>query len=170
MKILVVSDNHGNKEVLESIVEKYENEAILIHCGDSELPQDDPIWKKFTAVVKGNCDFDQRYPNEALVKIGEERIYVTHGHLADVRFGLETLMKKTAEVNATLCFFGHTHMIGCEKRQGTLFLNPGSISQPRGTLLYKSYAVIEVNEETYDVKYYTKDHEIINKLQFSFQR
>ena len=57
MKYLVVSDNHGDREILVDIVKQRAGEMdVLFHCGDSELEADDQLWETFD-VVKGNCDF-----------------------------------------------------------------------------------------------------------------
>lgn len=38
MKILVVSDNHGDRDCLVDLVNHYEGQVdALFHCGDSEL-------------------------------------------------------------------------------------------------------------------------------------
>lgn len=171
MKFIVVSDNHGDRDVLVDLVNFYEGKvAAFFHCGDSELKSNDPLWQHFTGVVKGNCDFDAGYKEQETLEIGGERIYLTHGHLSDVRFGLTHLMMEAKQAEATLCFFGHTHMLGCEKRQGILFLNPGSISQPRGALLFKCYALIDISDKSYQVTYYDRTHQPIDKLKFLFQK
>lgn len=128
------------------------------------------MWQHFTGVVKGNCDFDSGYREKETVTIGNEKVYLTHGHLSDVRFGLTRLMLEAKQAEATLCFFGHTHMLGCEKRQGVLFVNPGSIAQPRGALLFQCYALVEATPDFYEVTYFDRHHQPIDKLKFHFQK
>ena len=91
---------------------------------------------------------------------------MTHGHLSNVRMGLANLKMQALEEDATIALFGHTHQIGCEKESGILFLNPGSISQPRGSLPYKSFAIIESRETEYDVQYYERDFQVLSDLHF----
>ena len=38
MKILVMSDTHGDSHVIEKVKGFYPEIAVVIHCGDSELP------------------------------------------------------------------------------------------------------------------------------------
>ncbi|MGX7199121.1 YfcE family phosphodiesterase [Enterococcus nangangensis] len=171
MQFLVVSDNHGDREILVEIVAHWQGKVDgFFHCGDSELPSSDPLWRNFNGFVSGNCDFDRGYLNEAVVKMGDETIFISHGHLTNVRVDLTTLLLKAQAAKATIALFGHTHMIGCERHDGILFLNPGSIAQPRGPLAYHSYAIIEASGDNYQVQYYNRQHEVIPQLHFNFKR
>ena len=39
MKYLVVSDNHGDRQILVDLVNHFQEQVdLFIHCGDSELP------------------------------------------------------------------------------------------------------------------------------------
>lgn len=170
MKYLVVSDNHGDREILVELVEKYEQHVdYLLHCGDSELEDTDSIWEKMLP-VSGNCDYYGDYPVERVIDTGVDRIYITHGHRANVRFGLNQLALKAEAENCNLIFFGHTHQIGCEMVQQRLFLNPGSISQPRGTILIPSYAIIDSQATVFDVQYFNRAHHPIEELHFIFEK
>lgn len=170
MKYLVVSDNHGNREVLETLFNHYRQSVdVMIHCGDSELSAQDSLWEGVEKVT-GNCDYDSGYPKTLTIETPLDRIFVTHGHLYDVRFGLQTLSFKVAEEHADLVLFGHTHQIACEQVGPTLFLNPGSIEQPRGSIQEKSYCIIESTTEAFHVQYYRKDFTVISDLAFTFPK
>ena len=56
---------------------------------------------------------------------------VTHGHLFNVKSGLMKLRYKALEQNANIVCFGHSHILGIEKVDDILFINPGSIRFPR---------------------------------------
>ena len=102
MKYLVVSDNHGNREVLETLFNHYRQSVdVMIHCGDSELSAQDSLWEGVEKVT-GNCDYDNGYPKTLTIETPLDRIFVTHGHLYDVRFGLQTLSFKAADEQADL--------------------------------------------------------------------
>ncbi len=170
MKYLVVSDSHGDRQILVNLLDRYEGKVdVMIHCGDSELRYDDELWQHFK-VVTGNCDYDPRYLKKQVITTDLDRIFVTHGHLSNVRMGLTTLKMQALEEKATIALFGHTHQIGCESEEGILFLNPGSISQPRGPLQYKSYAIIASDRDGYNVQYYTRDFSPITDLNFVFPK
>lgn len=170
MKYLVVSDSHGDRDVLVDLAETYRGKVDkMFHCGDSELEVSDVLWNDFI-VVKGNCDYDPEFPDVIVEKTGVDTIFMSHGHLADVRLGLLTIATQAAEVNSTIVLFGHTHEIQCDVQGTTLYLNPGSISQPRGVIQFKSYAVIESTPDEFIIQYYGRNHKPLNKLYFIFKK
>ena len=59
---------------------------------------------------------------------------MTHGHAYNVKTGLEYLNEQAEDVNADLIIYGHSH-VGLKKTIGNrLFVNPGSVSEPRDDL------------------------------------
>ncbi|MDH6363031.1 putative phosphoesterase [Enterococcus sp. PF1-24] len=170
MKYLVVSDNHGNRPILVDIQTTYQGKIdYFFHCGDSELSPQDELWQTFK-VVRGNCDYDPQYPESLTIETGEDCVFITHGHLVNVGFGLNRLELKAEEAQATIALFGHTHQIGCEMHNQTLFLNPGSVSQPRGKIMIPAYAIIDATDESYEVQYYRRNHQKIPELHFLFKK
>ena len=154
MKYLIVSDNHGDRNILVEIVNRYVDRVDhMFHCGDSELKANDELWEHFT-VVTGNCDYDPGYKKEQVVSIGDDVIYMTHGHLSNVRFGLTMLSLQAQEAGATIA----------------LFVNPGSISQPRGPVRIPSYAIIDSENNEYRIQYYNRAHQPIEELAATFER
>ncbi|MDT2805390.1 metallophosphoesterase [Vagococcus lutrae] len=171
MKYLVISDNHGDRDVLVDVINRWRDGIdVMIHCGDSELSPEDELWESFDVRVKGNCDFDSRYPERVTYEKGNERFYVTHGHLSRVRAGLHWLAHEAEEQNATICLFGHTHQLGVEKIDDILYLNPGSIRLPRGRYMIKTYAIIESCQTQYKVDYYDQGHQKVPELSCQFQK
>ena len=59
-------------------------------------------------------------------------IFVCHGDKYGVKYGLMEIEEKAKSVCADIVIFGHTHIPLCIERDGILYLNPGSISLPRG--------------------------------------
>jgi putative phosphoesterase len=170
VKYLVVSDSHGDRECLVDLVQQYQGKVTaMFHCGDSELAPNDPLWQEFI-VVKGNCDYDPEFPESVVKKFGEDTIYMTHGHLANVRSGLTTLSLQAEAAGASIALFGHTHVLGCERHNRILFLNPGSIRLPRGPVTIKTYAIIESLEDKYEIQYFDREHQPIEKLQATFSK
>ena len=171
MKYLVVSDNHGDRDILVDLVNKWENKVDgMFHCGDSELKDSDSLWSKLV-VVAGNCDYQPNFKKEVNLTVGIDRFYMTHGHLFNVNMGLTQLSLSARENQANLCFYGHTHKLAAEMDQGTLYLNPGSISQPRGPYSHlKTYAIVETTDSEIKVNFYTRDHMIVPELSVSFSK
>lgn len=171
MKYLVVSDNHGDRDVLVDIADFWQDKVDgMFHCGDSELDVHDALWEKYV-VVKGNCDYNDNYQNTVIIQTGFDRIFMTHGHLYNVNMGLNTLSLAARENKATIALYGHTHKLAAEKDHGILFVNSGSISQPRGQYSHlKTYAIIDTSETEIKLSYYDRSHQEIKELSASFQR
>lgn len=150
MKFLIFSDIHGCSDSAKFIVKKTEEEMpdkvlilgdILYHGPRNDIPQNyepkkvieelEKIAPKILA-VRGNCEaeVDQMvlsFPclsQEALVYADGNTIFLTHGHIYN-----EDNRPKTGY---THFFSGHTHLHVLKKEGETIFLNPGSISIPKG--------------------------------------
>lgn len=170
MKYLVVSDSHGDKEILEKLIANYAGKVdAMFHCGDSELAYDDEVFMHFN-VVSGNCDYDPNLKTEQFFTIGTDKILLVHGHLLGVGFGLNSLQLEMQEYGANMAFFGHTHQLGVEKVADRLILNPGSISYPRGKYqaIGGTYALVESLPTQINVQFYNRDLEPIPELQVTF--
>ncbi|MFC6181113.1 metallophosphoesterase [Lactiplantibacillus daowaiensis] len=171
MKCLVVSDSHGDRQILVDLLAAYQGKVdAFFHCGDSELQVDDDVFKNM-AVVQGNMDFDDRLPDEVVKTVAGVKVYMTHGHLVGVNLSLDHLLANAQQHGAQLAFFGHTHQLGVERHAGTLILNPGSISYPRGefTRIGGTYAIVETDGQTVDVQYYDRQQQPVPELKFHFE-
>ena len=147
--IIVMSDSHGNRSIVEAIKEKYLGQVDgTLHNGDSELKSDDPVWEGIH-VVQGNMDFYDGYPERLVTQLGPTRIIQTHGHLFQINFSFQKLDLWAQEEEADICLYGHLHIPDAWKEGRTLFVNPGSVSQPRGLIRECLYAKIEIPEETF---------------------
>lgn len=164
MKALIVSDNHGNLDILEELVMIYENEVdSWLHCGDSEFMSTNPIWEKFLT-VRGNMDIGYTLPLDRVEEFGGEKLLVVHGHNHRVRFTLDFLKELAIEKKADVVFYGHTHIAKIDKIDDLYFINPGSVVQPRGELSVGSYAIYEKNTEGRFIRFYDWNHNEIKEL------
>lgn len=142
MKILVVSDTHGNYlPILQFLKET--GAELLIHLGDEisdatllEHLLDIPVIK-----VPGNCDHGAKEPRELLESIAGSRFFITHGDLYRVKNGLDRLVAKAAGIKAQVALFGHTHRPLIVKQDGVLLINPGTLMAACDS---KSYALLTV--------------------------
>lgn len=162
MRIVLMSDNHGEERVLSRIINK-EKADHIIHCGDfctnrEALPALDQL-----TVVRGNCDFAD-VSNDAVWEGGGFRFFVTHGHRYEVKASLMKLSYRAQEVAADIVCFGHSHYPYCDEHDGRLYINPGSVVQPRGYTV-PTYAVLETEERgQVKVTYYTPEGETVPLL------
>lgn len=89
--IIVMSDSHGDRDIVEDIKKRYQGKVdAIFHNGDSELESSDPVWDGIY-VVRGNCDYDSGYPERLVVKLGDVVIAQTHGHLYGINFTWDKL-------------------------------------------------------------------------------
>ncbi len=169
-KILVMSDSHGDRKVVETLKDYYLDKVdAIFHNGDSELDASDPVWDGIQ-VVNGNCDYFGGYPDRLVTQLGELTIAQTHGHLYGINYGWQKLDYWAQEEKADICLYGHLHVPDAEARGKTLFVNPGSVSQPRGIIREKLYALITVTDSQYKVEFFTLNHQIYSSLTKEFSR
>ena len=151
MKILLISDTHNmNNSLKTEILPKYADSVnMAIHLGDY-VKDMRPLQNSYPALpmhfVGGS--FESQEDQEKIIDLGPEggnkRIMAMHGHTKDVKEGLERLFFYAKEQGVDACFFGHTHEIFQETKNGVFFMNPGSITFPRGSLT-GSFGIVTVS-------------------------
>ena len=168
--LIVMSDSHGDREIVEDIKNHYiEKVDAIFHNGDSELPSSDSIWNGIW-VVQGNCDYDSGYPKSLVTQLDDIVIAQTHGHLYHINFTWDKLDLFSQEADADICLYGHLHRPAAWKNGKTVFINPGSVLQPRGEITEKLYAKVEVTDSKIIVDYYTREHKLFPTLSKEFDR
>jgi uncharacterized protein len=134
----VISDTHGHlyREVREAL----SGVDHIIHAGDIGASQ---VLAELRAIapvtaVRGNCDYDDwalSLPVRADVELGGTRIVV--GHVGwQVQEWAEAANRAAAAGGAgadrlDAVVFGHSHQSHLERREGMLYLNPGSAGPRR---------------------------------------
>ncbi|MDQ0270031.1 metallophosphoesterase family protein [Cytobacillus purgationiresistens] len=167
MKLLIVSDSHGLTEELDELKARHKEEVDKwIHCGDSELSAADKSISGFTT-VRGNCDAEESFPNDVVKNAGDYKLLVTHGHLYTVKSTLMKLSYRARELQANIVCFGHSHLLGAERIDNTLFLNPGSLRLPRGRK-EKTYMILHLEKDTATVYVHQKDGRELEDLRSTF--
>ena len=170
MKVLILSDIHGGYENLLKVLDNEKDFDLMLILGDilsgysyicSEVADLLNNYNTKIISVRGNCDnshlellnfsCDNPY---ILTSIDNKLIFMTHGHLYDIH--------NIPTNDYDIYIQGHTHIPKMEIVNDKLYLNPGSITLPRG-MSNKSYIVYENNI------FYLKDlnkNEIIKKIYF----
>lgn len=150
MKLLIISDIHGDSAALAQALSRFDQEQAehLVILGDvlNHGPRNlvpaaydpqavvellNPLAERITA-VRGNCDseVDQMllsFPclaDYSQIWLGSQRLFLTHGH----QFGPQDHPRLTPD---TLLCSGHTHVPTASWRDGIGYFNPGSIAMPR---------------------------------------
>jgi putative phosphoesterase len=135
----VMSDTHGL--LRDSVYQAFETVDLIIHAGDVGGAEVLRELKKMAPVVAVQGNMDGRWAADSLspvemVSVGDVMVYVLHDlmHL--------DLDPRAADVDVVIS--GHTHQPRIEKKNGVLFLNPGSVG-PRRFDYPISVALLEVD-------------------------
>jgi putative phosphoesterase len=122
----VISDTHGL--VRPEAIAALTGVELIIHAGDIGSPEVMVALERVAQVraIRGNNDRDawaRRWPETDLVPIGAVSIYVLH-NLAEL-----DLDPRAAGIQVVIS--GHSHRPKAERRDGLLYLNPGSAGPRR---------------------------------------
>lgn len=131
MKILVMSDTHGNVPLALAACEMSRPFDAVIHLGDGSEDVKSLVHALDAAVihVAGNCDIGSDAPRELVWECEGKRLLLVHGDAYRVKSGLERLEARAIEAGADAVLFGHTHYATVTTRADILFINPGTLAQ-----------------------------------------
>lgn len=142
----VISDTHGllRPEATRAL----EGSERILHIGDVDEPEILAALARFAPVtaVRGNCDrgaWAMELPETEVVDVGGTLLYMVHD--------IGTLNLDPAEASISVVLFGHTHEPLIEKKDGVLYLNPGSAG-PRRFSLPVSVARLRVDPDGVEAK------------------
>ena len=148
MKIMVVSDSHGQHKWLSKALAEAGPIDMFIHLGDVEggesFLMDTVTCEKH--IVRGNNDFFSDLPREEEFFIGEKKIFITHGHNYFVYLNTNRIKEEGEHRQADIVMFGHTHKPVLEQSEHITLLNPGSISFPRQAGKLPTYCIMTLSE------------------------
>ena len=141
MKILVLSDSHGNVQNMTQAVELVRPRRIihLVDCWRDAEELHDLYPNIPLEQVPGNCDFGRFEAAERLLFLEDKRVLIAHGHTMHVKYGLLSAQYRALEMGADALLFGHTHEPLVENDGTLILLNPGSI----GNRSRPTYGVLE---------------------------
>lgn len=133
MRILVLSDSHGDVPSLELAIKNTANTDAVIFLGDGS-DDFEYVTQKLTGkkvfAVRGNCDSSFcPYPIRGTEIFNDKKVYFTHGFSEQVKFGLDKLKTAALYSDATIALFGHTHIPYTSYEDGLYLMNPGSVRQ-----------------------------------------
>ena len=133
MKILVLSDSHGNVDNMARAVELTQPRHIL-HLGDC-IRDAQALQERFPAIpmdtVPGNCDWGCFDAPERLLELDGVRVLMMHGHTRSVKSSPLSAQYAAREYGADVLLFGHTHCPLVDY-DGTLYtMNPGAVGDYR---------------------------------------
>ena len=178
MKLMIASDLHGSVFWIDKMINKFNEEEcdnllllgdLLYHGPRNDLPDEYNTKRAIDLLnslkdkilcVKGNCDGEVdemvlEFPisqETMFLSIDRINFFATHGH----KFN-EDILPPFCNFNVLLN--GHTHIMTFNRHKDYIFINPGSISIPKGNTKH-SLVIYESGEFTF---YNLEDGTIIKK-------
>ncbi|MCX7712025.1 MAG: metallophosphoesterase [Clostridia bacterium] len=148
MRILLMSDSHGNTNNIIKAIKKNKDIDIVIHLGDmlSDILKVMEGNKHIRyECVPGNNDWAREYPSEKVLDLEGKKVFITHGHHYNVKYDYQRIIVRGRAIGADAVFFGHTHIAEEMFSDGMMVLNPGSISLPSQSRI-PTYSLIEIKD------------------------
>lgn len=150
MRLLVISDTHGNYPLLLRASELAAPLDTIIHLGDGE--EDAVILAGLVDIkvirIAGNCDAGSKAPRELLWECNGKRLFFLHGDRYGVKRGMASLEQRARELRADAVFYGHTHIAADLRLSDMQFVNPGTLMKGAG---FNSFAVLEITDAGIEV-------------------
>ena len=150
MKLLVLSDSHGNVDNMARAVELTQPRHIL-HLGDCQRDAQ-ALHERFPDLpmdtVPGNCDWGSFDQPERLLEMGGVRIFMLHGHTRNVKSSPMSALYAAKEYGAQVLLFGHTHVPLVDNDGTLLTLNPGAA----GDRLHPTCGILTIDNGHADVR------------------
>lgn len=147
MKILVVSDSHGDARRLQKIIDHENPFDAVIHCGDGVKDLDRCTIPDGVVRIKvsGNVDRSS-YPEEDEIRVaalGGMMILAVHGERFGIKEDYSELKSYASTRGIDIVFFGHTHIKKIVNGYPVLF-NPGPVNRGcYGTVFIDESAIFE---------------------------
>ena len=145
MKILVLSDSHGDGDSIEQAFDREKpDEVIFLGDGIRDIEFFSYTFPKaYVSSVRGNCDFFSRINDEFTASFDGVNVFACHGHTYNVKSGVSYLAYTSKRRNSSLALYGHTHEPYCEIIDGVTVFNPGSIRNGR-------YGIISIKDGSFE--------------------
>ncbi len=153
MNILVISDTHGNMDLLSSVLEANIDCDMVIHLGDNYEDLD-----TFTSLLNGKENFkvpgifhpqykSGKLEAEKLVEVEGKKVLLVHS-------------RRDITQIADIYLFGHSHEWELRNSKNGIFLNPGHLRMSEEKGREASYALLKILEGNFHIKLLDYEHKI----------
>lgn len=144
MRIVVISDSHGDPMGVRQVLLSQSAAEAVIFCGDGiediESARTDFPEKAFY-MVRGNCDWGSNLETVGTVTLSGVKIFYTHGHMQNVKYGDNDVIDRARSSGASILLYGHTHTPITDYADGLYIMNPGSLHGSFGT-----YGIVDITK------------------------
>lgn len=143
MKIVVISDSHGNSSGVDKIFREIDFD-YLFFLGDGLKDLKDYLYLENVYAVCGNCDLFSVEPNEMEFVLEDKKFFITHGNAYGVKYSLHSLISEGKNRGVDFVLFGHTHNRHVEEIDNMKVINPGTFKNHQGIIL-------EIEKDNYKI-------------------
>lgn len=148
MKILAFADSHTDIDTMFCVVTK-ESPDMVVHLGD-HIADGMDLKNRFNDIpmhlVSGNTDGTYNNINEKFLNISNKQLFITHGHLYNVKSGMAEIYRKGSDIGADVVLFGHTHKPYLSYAGGIWLMNPGRIGR-KSIRTHATYGIVRIENE-----------------------
>jgi hypothetical protein len=147
MRVGIISDTHGYLDA--QTVKSLKGVDLIVHAGDIDTPEVLNVLKEVAPVkaVRGNMDrgsWADELPMTDLISIDKTMLFALHD--------VDRLDLDPAAAGIHAVIYGHSHRPHMETKNGVVFINPGSASQPRHNHP-ATVAIVNVRNGSLDVEF-----------------
>ena len=128
MKILVISDSHGNREKIDFLFKNFTFDYFFF-LGDGYKDLGCYVNLDNVFAVRGNCDYGVDAKDEIILKLNGKKILLTHGDNYGVKRTKDIYLGYAKDKKVDIACFGHTHQYYYEIHDGIVLLNPGTFKR-----------------------------------------
>ncbi len=155
MKLLILSDIHGDYKSLSSVIKKESFDQLIVlgdlfsYYNDDNKEKIIDLLKEYKnklILIKGNCDWMINY-DALMLKAYDVITLPFNKHLVTFTHGNTYSKGFLPSYHGDIFISGHTHVPSITKEFNIIYANPGSISIPRNNSL-KSYLIFDDNKIT----------------------
>jgi len=151
-KIIIASDSHGNKKIIDKIFNELEFDYFLF-LGDGIEDLGTYLYDERVKIVRGNCDFFSNEKYDGYIKVEDVLIFYTHGANYSVKTTMYKLYEQVSKLPVNLACYGHTHLFNIQEINNITFLNCGALCSHRGG--NEEFAIVTINNEKFYIEKYT---------------
>jgi uncharacterized protein len=165
MKIGIVSDTHGNTELLETAVDwmaRKQKISMLYHLGDD---YDDirGLEDRYVEIVQVPGIYDERYKDGSLPAKSFETILgltilLAHSYEKDV--AREDIQR------SDIIVYGHTHREELKLVDGKLFMNPGHLKGALDKNMPPTFGLLSIQDRNASAAIYGLNFKLVRSMEF----
>jgi len=158
--IMVLSDTHDDRDAIRDVLRYLEDRKVdqIIHLGDYYDDANIPEQVGYPLIrVPGTWDMayypDPLIRNRRFIEIAGWRAFLTHTPLSHYNDLADDIRPESVIQNGgtDIFLFGHTHITEIRRRNGTVCINPGHLSNDENRGCPLTFALLEIDSEQLNV-------------------